>query len=153
MSKIPSLLLHYHLSPGFLTTILQRSVYRVNLCLCCAAFRGFFFVFFSMLVKIGCLKDGCLIWDAVSILVRVVAVEMGDPVVCTLVLVRDISLSLSLSIYLSLALWPFILGQLWHLLQTENIRTSVNQKHVCIVNIFNGSPLPGFRLTASYCCL
>ena len=150
MSHIPNLALH-HLSPQFQTTFLQRSVYRVNLCLCCAAFRGFF----SMLVKIGCLNDGCLIWDAVSILVRVVAVEMGDPVVCTLVLVRDISLSLSLSISLSLALWPFILGQLWHLLQTDNIRTSVkkNQKHVCIVNIFNGFPLPGFWLTASYCCL
>lgn len=30
----------------------------------------------------------------------VVAVEMGDPVVCTLVLVRDISLSLALSLAL-----------------------------------------------------
>lgn len=50
---------------------------------------------------------------------------MGDPVVCTLVLVRDISLSLSL--------WPFILGQLWYLLQTHNISPS---KLVRIVNIF-----------------
>lgn len=56
---------------------------------------------------------------------------MGDPVVCTLVLVRDISLSLSL--------WPFIWGQLRYLLQTGNAWTlSIERAHA--VNIFNGSP-------------
>lgn len=54
---------------------------------------------------------------------------MGDPVVCTLVLVRDISLSLSL--------WPFMLGQLWYLLQTRNTWTQ-HIEHVRTVNIFNG---------------
>lgn len=49
-----------------------------------------------------CLNDSRLIGDDVSILV--VAVEMGDPVVCTLVLVRDIFLSLSLYHYQSLSL-------------------------------------------------
>lgn len=56
-------------------------------------------------------------------LVRVVAAEMGDPVVCTLVLVRDISLSLSIFLSLSLSLWSFILGQLWFLPRTEPMLT------------------------------
>lgn len=143
MSHIPNLVLHHHLSPQFQTTFLQRSVYRVNLCLCCAAFRGFFFHvgknwvserWSSYLRCRQCFGQSCSCRD-------------GWPCRVYLSFSKG-HLSLSLSIYLSLALWPFILGQLWHLLQTDNIRTSVNQKHVCIVNIFNGLPLPGFWLNS-----
>lgn len=76
----------------------------------------------------ACLKDGRLIRDGVGILVRVVAVEMGDPVVCTLVLVRD-----SLFLFLLSLLFGVNSGICYRR------RTSGSVNPVRIVNIFNRS--------------
>lgn len=73
----------------------------------------------------------------------VVAVEMGDPVVCTLVLVRDISLSLSCSLS-----GPLFWVKFGICYRQRTSRHSKSSKHVCIVNIFNGFPLLCFWLTA-----